>query len=967
MSDINLKYITISSNPLIIQGNDVNISSTTSSTDYLTGALHIDGGMAIASNTNSTSYSNGGGLTIRGGTGIGKDLRLGSSLYMENILGIFQINGNTIPRVFVDTIYNSQIKFSPNGSDTRLEIYNDYIYSSATKPATSNSVASLVLDGSIGLNTTIGGTSIKCSGIIDTDTKVFATNIKATSSCSIGNLYADVPNSRVGINTLPTCTLDILNTNSSRFLFSTNTNAPSIEILGSSGSNDTTLKYLTSGFEFSKTNASTSLTFKTVGGLTIIKLSPDGSFINSGDLNLASTNKLSSPNIVSTVITNGTLLNDLISCANSYLTTLTTNTVLVDTLISTNNLSTIINTVGTIRCNGVLYLKAGSNNYSILQDTNASVDGIAINAVSGFRFTANGNDKFKIFNNTCTLASTSVFTDGNVGINTASPSRLLDVNGTFRASGDSTMNSLYMNGTFANNSCFTILNLSGGANIYSNYNTGNLTIRTTDPNVATLYVSGGLHVLENITTASLYSNISTLGNTFMNKLIVSGTSTFGNNILVSTGNVGINTASPARLLEVNGTFRVINEATVGYLNVENGISTGYLKVLNGTVSTSPSTGALQVIGGVGIQNNLNVSGDTILGGNLTVVGSTTNLNSTNTVILDNTLLLNSGPSGSKDSAIIIQRYQVENDSGLGDVVNDSIYFSDTLPLQGSLTTTQIKLSTSASASDNYYVGWWIKVIDGLNNNQVRRITSYIGTSRMATIESAWTTQNPTNGDTLRLYNAPYVSLLHNETSDYFDIGASVYGSTSSSISLTRYYPLRIQALTCYDTVASTSSSSGPNIFHGGISIIEDTDSISTTNGGGITCAGGGAFAKTLRSTNLVVNGVDMTPNTADLLTTQTFNASNNVSSFTDITGLSFSSVYAFDLHLAAIATATTNKYQYFHIRGIKKNSTWQIDDTYVGDDSGIAFSITSSGQIQYTSPNFSGFSSLVFKYKVITI
>lgn len=44
---------------------------------------------------------------------------------------------------------------------------------------------------------------------------------------------------------------------------------------------------------------------------------------------------------------------------------------------------------------------------------------------------------------------------------------------------------------------------------------------------------------------------------------------------------------------------------------------------------------------------------------------------------------------------------------------------------------------------------------------------------------------------------------------------------------------------------------------------------------------------------------------------------------------------------------------------------WQIIQTYVGD-SVVTFSITTSGQIQYTTQNYTGFTSLIFKFKVIT-
>ena len=131
-----------------------------------------------------------------------------------------------------------------------------------------------------------------------------------------------------------------------------------------------------------------------------------------------------------------------------------------------------------------------------------------------------------------------------------------------------------------------------------------------------------------------------------------------------------------------------------------------------------------------------------MNGNLTVNGTTTSIDTTNTVITDNILVLNSGPVGSTDSGILVQRYQQDNNSGGGDVVNDTIYVSDTLPLQGSVTNTQIKLSNSASSVDNYYVNWWIKVASGFSSNQVRRIVAYNGALRTATVSSVWSSQNP---------------------------------------------------------------------------------------------------------------------------------------------------------------------------------------------------------------------------------
>jgi hypothetical protein len=64
-----------------------------------------------------------------------------------------------------------------------------------------------------------------------------------------------------------------------------------------------------------------------------------------------------------------------------------------------------------------------------------------------------------------------------------------------------------------------------------------------------------------------------------------------------------------------------------------------------------------------------------------------------------------------------------------------------------------------------------------------------------------------------------------------------------------------------------------------------------------------------------------------------------------------------------VLDATTDAYESFTLHGIQKGSSWEMATTSVGDSSGVVFSITNSGQIQYTSPNASGFVSLNFKFR----
>ena len=115
-----------------------------------------------------------------------------------------------------------------------------------------------------------------------------------------------------------------------------------------------------------------------------------------------------------------------------------------------------------------------------------------------------------------------------------------------------------------------------------------------------------------------------------------------------------------------------------------------------------------------------------------------------------------------------------------------------------------------------------------------------------------------------------------------------------------------------------------------------------------------------------VNGVNITPNTYDTPSTVTFTAAN-VLVATNITGLAFNnSVWGADIYISTQIAATTNYYSNFHLRCVNKGNTWDIVTDYIGDNV-VQFGITNTGQIQYmTSTTFPGFTSCIFKYKVIT-
>ena len=91
----------------------------------------------------------------------------------------------------------------------------------------------------------------------------------------------------------------------------------------------------------------------------------------------------------------------------------------------------------------------------------------------------------------------------------------------------------------------------------------------------------------------------------------------------------------------------------------------------------------------------------------------------------------------------------------------------------------------------------------------------------------------------------------------------------------------------------------------------------------------------------------------------TFAASNNVSSAASVTGLAFAaaSVRSFKALVSIAIDATAPLNESYELHGIQTAAGFDMSQVSVGDDSGIVFSITSAGQIQYTSSSLSGFVS----------
>lgn len=94
-----------------------------------------------------------------------------------------------------------------------------------------------------------------------------------------------------------------------------------------------------------------------------------------------------------------------------------------------------------------------------------------------------------------------------------------------------------------------------------------------------------------------------------------------------------------------------------------------------------------------------------------------------------------------------------------------------------------------------------------------------------------------------------------------------------------------------------------------------------------------------------------------------FTAADNQSSPANVTGLAFANatVRSFDVLLSIVRNTTYASYKLY---GIQKGSSWDLNQSFVGDTTGLTFTITTAGQIQYTSTS-TGSTALV-KFRAVT-
>lgn len=221
---------------------------------------------------------------------------------------------------------------------------------------------------------------------------------------------------------------------------------------------------------------------------------------------------------------------------------------------------------------------------------------------------------------------------------------------------------------------------------------------------------------------------------------------------------------------------------------------------------------------------------TILG-DLYVRGNTSSVDQQVVTVDDNIIVVNNAPYGTSDGGLAIKRFQSANDSGLGDVVIDEPEESGSIQNTGNTALT-VTLSSTSSGINDYYNGWWIRILTGTGAGQVRRIKSYNGSSKVATIystiEQTGVLNNPQpvegmdfitipdNTSTYGLYPCHYVMNIWDESNNEFALICSATNPSdpdnpSFEPNISHYSNLHINNLQSNGIYATTINDSAADI------------------------------------------------------------------------------------------------------------------------------------------------------------
>jgi len=512
----------------------------------------------------------------------------------------------------------------------------------------------------------------------------------------------------------------------------------------------------------------------------------------------------------------------------------------------------------------------------------------------------------------------SILTSGNIGIGgNTSPSFKLDVIGTGRIP------------TFISTD-ITAATITLTTGITST--TALLTIATIPNLITTNITSSTLNLTTGITSASALLTIATIPN-----LITT-------NVTTSTLNVTTGITSASALLTI---------ATIPNLTSTN-ITTGTLNVITGVTSATAllTTATIPNLTTTNVTTNtLNVTVGITSQSALLTIATIPNLITTN--ISSSTLLVAS-----------------RNPASVASFRSVSASTSATVAL--------IELQRDPSSGGDLLYG------DGSTSNvrcksSIRLINRTFTTPKQ---NDAITFNADGTGVAFNLdLNYGFVSILDTRESTGITNGSMVVNggmAVAKTIYSTNVNTTTFTSGNAFFTTGITSASALlttatiPNLITTNItsSTLNLTTGITAGTGRFTSITGGtGFFTTGITTGNLTVNTVDSTPTIGDIYKQVSFSGANSQAAAANVIGLTFTNANTrgFKVFVTVVVLATSSLYAFYELDGIQRGADWQMSSARTGDDPIVVFSITTSGQVQYTSSTYAGFTSLTFKFRALTI
>lgn len=177
-------------------------------------------------------------------------------------------------------------------------------------------------------------------------------------------------------------------------------------------------------------------------------------------------------------------------------------------------------------------------------------------------------------------------------------------------------------------------------------------------------------------------------------------------------------------------------------------------------------------------------------------------------------------------------------------------------------------------------------------------------------------------------------------------GKMIIGSTANNL----YGRLDIIGQTTYNAVSILAPSpSAPYNFN--------LPTTAGTSGQVLTSQGGGSTAMTWTNNNTTSNDISET----------TFTDTTDIRTNQNVTGFLFNNanVRSFSA-IVSVNITGSNLFADFTLKGIQRSSDWVLTSDRGGDDTGVTFNITTSGQIQFSKTTTSGFTSSKFVFRALT-